>query len=63
MIYSMENEFLKVEVNDSGAELWNIFDKQNGGIPRLWQGEKVWNERSPLLFLSLIHISILFRAA
>ncbi|WP_343246365.1 hypothetical protein [Diplocloster hominis] len=50
MIYSMENEFLKVEVNDSGAELWNIFDKKNGGIPRLWQGEKAWNERSPLLF-------------
>lgn len=50
MIYSIENDFLKVEVNDNGAELWNIFDKQNGGMPRLWQGEKVWNERSPLLF-------------
>ncbi|MCI7380581.1 MAG: hypothetical protein SPI21_02115 [Hungatella hathewayi] len=50
MIYSMENDFLKVEVNDQGAELWNIFDKKDGGRPRLWQGEKVWNERSPLLF-------------
>lgn len=50
MIYAIENDYLKVEVNDEGAELWNIFDKKDGGAPRLWQGEKVWNERSPLLF-------------
>jgi galactose mutarotase-like enzyme len=50
MIYSAENDYYLIEVNDSGAELWNIFDKTEAKLPRLWQGAKVWPRRAPIVF-------------
>ena len=43
MIYTLENERLKVQVNSRGGELWSVQTKD--GHEYLWQG------------LSLIHIS------
>ncbi len=50
LIYEIENDFLKVEINSMGAELWSIINKK-GEIEHLWQGDKtVWPRRSPILF-------------
>lgn len=50
MIYKIENEYLKVEVNDLGAELWSVFNKESD-TELLWQGDPaVWERRSPTLF-------------
>lgn len=50
MIYSIENNFLKVSANDFGAELMSIFLKENQE-ECLWQGNPdIWSGRSPILF-------------
>ena len=50
MFYTIENEFLKVTVNDHGCELWSVFSKK-AGYEYLWQGDPaVWSGRSPILF-------------
>jgi galactose mutarotase-like enzyme len=46
----IENDFLKVTVSESGAELQSIINKKNK-IEYLWQGHKeVWGRRAPVLF-------------
>ena len=50
MIYTIENDNLKVSVKDLGCELCSIYSKQNGK-EYLWQGdESVWSGQSPILF-------------
>lgn len=50
MIYKIESESLKVEINNMGSELWSIVSK-NDGKEHLWQGDRVvWARRSPILF-------------
>ena len=50
MIYAIENEFLKVEVEDTGAQLKSIFFKETA-VEVLWQGdEKYWKGRAYNLF-------------
>ena len=50
MIYSIENDFLKVEVEDVGAQLKSIFFKETT-TEVLWQGdEKYWKGRAYNLF-------------
>lgn len=50
MIYKIENEFLKVEVEDIGAQLKSIFYKTTS-TEVLWQGdEKYWKGRAYNLF-------------
>ena len=50
MKYKIENEFLKVEINSMGAELWSVINKKDR-TEHLWQGDKtVWPRRSPILF-------------
>lgn len=50
MIYSVENDFLKVEVEDIGAQLKSIFLKKTA-TELLWQGdEKYWKGRAYNLF-------------
>lgn len=50
MIHKIENEFLSVEINSLGAELFSIKSKKTG-VEYLWQGnEKYWKDRSPNLF-------------
>lgn len=50
MLYTIENDYLKVQINSIGAELWSIIDKKDG-TEHLWQGEKsVWPRRAPTVF-------------
>lgn len=50
MIYTIDNDILKVEINSIGAELWSIEDKRDG-VEHLWQGDKnLWPRRAPTLF-------------
>lgn len=47
---NIENEFLKVEIHPSGAELQKIFNKVNKK-EILWQGDpSFWSRRAPILF-------------
>lgn len=49
MIYSIENEFLKVSVQDKGAELQSILGAN--GTEYLWQGDpKYWSGRAYNIF-------------
>lgn len=49
MIYTIENDRLKVQISDRGAELWSIQTKD--GTEYLWQGdEKYWGDRALNLF-------------
>lgn len=50
MMYTVENEWLKVTASCEGAELQSIYDKEMDK-EILWYGnEKFWNRRAPLLF-------------
>ena len=49
MIYTIENDKMKVSVNSHGAELMSI--KNSEGREYLWQGDKkYWQDRAPILF-------------
>ena len=49
MIYTIQNEFLTVQISDRGAELQSIKDAT--GIEWLWQGDNAyWEDRAPNLF-------------
>ena len=49
-MYTIENQYLKVEVCKKGAELQSIFDKEMGK-ELLWTADaKFWARRSPILF-------------
>ncbi len=50
MIYILENDQLKIQINSVGAELWSIVDKSDA-VEHLWQGDPaVWDRRAPNLF-------------
>ncbi|MDC0933243.1 aldose 1-epimerase family protein [Arcobacteraceae bacterium] len=50
MIHSIENDFIKVQVKEFGAELCSI-QKKNDTVEYLWQADKnYWNRHSPILF-------------
>lgn len=50
MIYSIENEFLKVEISGTGAELRSIVGKKTGA-EYLWQGNPdFWKNRATVIF-------------
>ena len=47
---TIENDYIKVEVNECGAELYSIVRKSDGR-EFLWQGNpEYWKRRSPVLF-------------
>lgn len=49
MLYTIRNDYLTVQIQDKGAELWSVMD--NNGTEYLWQGdEKYWGDRAPNLF-------------
>ena len=49
-IHILENEYLKVQVADAGAELVSVFDK-TAGRERIWNADPaVWNRHAPILF-------------
>lgn len=48
-IWKLENEYLTVLVQEKGAQLWSIKDKE--GNEYLWQGDDAyWGDRAPNLF-------------
>ncbi len=50
MIYTIENEFLKIAVNDFGAELFSLYSKKSN-VEYLWQGDEThWKDRALNLF-------------
>lgn len=50
MIRKLENEFLTIEINETGAELFSIRSK-NTNVEYLWQGNpEFWKGRSTVLF-------------
>ena len=50
MIHQIENEFLSVQVNEEGAQLWSVKSKKTG-VEYLWQGDKAyWGGRAYNLF-------------
>ena len=50
MIYTIENESLRVSVEAKGAQLMSVFSKQTG-VEYLWQGDsKYWTGRAYNLF-------------
>lgn len=49
MIYTIENDFLTVQISSLGAELQSV--KSTDGCEYLWQGdEKYWGGRAPIMF-------------
>ncbi len=49
MLYTIENEKLRVQIDDRGAQLWSIQTKDR--TEYLWQGDKAyWEDRAPNLF-------------
>lgn len=49
MIYTIQNEFLTVRVEDLGAQLSSI--QAPDGTEYLWQGDPdIWARRAPILF-------------
>ena len=47
---ALENEYLKIEINEFGAELVSVIDKATG-YEFLWQGnKKIWKGQAPVLF-------------
>lgn len=49
MLYTIENEKLRVQIDDRGAQLWSIQTKD--GTEYLWQGDKAyWEDKAPNLF-------------
>ncbi|MBE6690747.1 MAG: aldose 1-epimerase family protein [Ruminococcaceae bacterium] len=49
MIYTLKNDFLKVEIADMGAELMSVRSKD--GCEYLWQGDdRYWASRAPWMF-------------
>ena len=49
MFYTIRNEYLTVQINGKGAELWSIQDHE--GTEYLWQGDKkYWGDRALNIF-------------
>ena len=50
MLHTIENEKLKVTVDERGAQLMSVYGKEDG-CEYLWQGDKTyWGDRAILLF-------------
>ena len=50
MLYTIENDYIKLSVKDFGCEITSIFGKKNER-EYLWQGnEAIWSGQSPILF-------------
>ncbi len=49
MLHAIQNDFLSVTVNERGAELWSILNRD--GTEYLWQGsERYWGDRALTIF-------------
>lgn len=51
MLYTMQNERLKVTANTQGGELWTIHAQGSADFGCLWDGKpEIWGRRAPILF-------------
>ncbi len=49
-MHILENEAIRLEIADKGAELSRVWDKENH-CQRLWSADPaVWNRHAPILF-------------
>ncbi|MFC0775722.1 aldose 1-epimerase family protein [Terrimonas alba] len=49
-MFTLENEYLKIEINAKGAELNSIYNKKKN-IEYMWSGDPAfWGKKSPVLF-------------
>ena len=49
-MFTLENEYLKIEINAKGAELNSIYNKKKD-IEYMWSGDPAfWGKKSPVLF-------------
>ena len=49
-MFTIENEYLKIEIDARGAELQGIYNKKNG-LEYMWSGDPAfWGKKSPVLF-------------
>lgn len=57
MKYTLENDFLKIDIDSRGAEISGIMEKSKG-YQYLWQGDPVfWENRAPVLFPVVGHLN------
>jgi galactose mutarotase-like enzyme len=57
MQYTLENDYLNIEISPRGAELMSIIGKPDG-YQYLWQGSpQIWGKRAPLLFPIVGHLN------
>ncbi len=50
MLYTIENDYLRAQIKDDGAELHSLIGRQNG-FEYIWQGDPaVWYGQAPVLF-------------
>ena len=54
MLHSIENDFLKLTVNDEGASMHSLVYKPSGE-ERLWQGGEAWGSRDVVIFPIIGH--------
>ena len=54
MLHSIENEFLKLTVNDEGGSMHSLVYKPTGE-ERLWQGGEAWRSRDVVIFPVIGH--------
>lgn len=54
MLHSIENEFLKLTVNDEGGAMHSLVYKPSGE-ERLWQGGEAWKSRDVVIFPIIGH--------
>lgn len=49
-LQTIENQFMTVSINDKGAELWKLLNRESGE-QMIWDGRpEIWNRRTPILF-------------
>lgn len=49
-MFTIENEYLKIEINPKGAELQSIYNKKRS-LEYMWSGDPAfWGKKSPVLF-------------
>ena len=54
MLHSIENQFIKLTVNDEGGSMHSLIYKPTGE-ERLWQGGEAWASRDVVIFPIIGH--------
>lgn len=55
-LITLENDIMRVVINEQGAELWSIYDKANE-VEYLWQADpKYWDWHAPIMFPAAVRL-------